>query len=165
MKIVLICFVLLLLSCNGPQERKPPAASGIWIPRMVDWKEGDFSTYYFVDGLTAIVISSVQKNLHDSIYFATEPGFIIKKGIVGPMPDGRFSIGGKTIYRVFKLAGVDWREPFQDTVTIGEGGRSMVINGIAYIQGDRYTQESKQRIHDLATKMVPDIESHPEKFE
>lgn len=156
----------LFVSCsndNGKQERKLSGVGGIWIPREVNWQgEADFSTYYFVDDSTAVVLSSVQKNLHDSIYFATESGFNIKKGVVRPMSDGRFSIIGKTIYRFIQMDGPD--QAFQDTVVVGEGSQSMMINSVDYIQGDRYTRESKQRIRDIATKMVPDIERHPEGF-
>jgi hypothetical protein len=166
--IIILCSVeVFVISCvneNGGQRIASPAfLLGYWIPRTVNWKEGDFSTYYFVDDSTAVVLSSVQKNLHDSIYFATEPGFNIKKGVVRVMGGGRFSITGKTIYRFIKVGGLD--EGFQDTVSIGEGNQSMVINGVAYIRGDRYTQESKQRIQNIVTEMVPDIQRHPEKFE
>lgn len=166
MKIVFTSFVLLLLSCSGKQEGKLSSIRGIWIPRTANWQEGDFSTYCFLNDTTAVVLSSVQKNRQDSIYFATEPGFNIKKGIVRQMADGRFSITGKTIYRFIKLTGADGKEAFQDTVAVDDekGRQSMMINGVPYVQGDRYTQESKRRINDIMTKMVPDIENHPEKF-
>ncbi|SFF11513.1 hypothetical protein SAMN05518672_1186 [Chitinophaga sp. CF118] len=38
------------------------------------------------------------------------------------------------------------------------------INGIPYRQGNEYTIEGKESIISIATKMVSEIEKHPENF-
>lgn len=162
----LIFLLLLIFCCCGKSKRKENA-DGIWIPEVVDWKEGSFDTYYIKDS-TVIIISSEQKRLNDSIYFRTEPGFNVKKGVLRRITDGKFLLPHRILYRFIKLPGIKADETFTDTISIVSSKDTAVrlnINGLNFIQARLYTKESRESIISIATEMVPDMEKHPEKFE
>lgn len=167
MKMILSIFAILILSYSTQRDQKLPSIRGIWIPQKIDWRDGDFYTYYFPGDSSVVIIASVQKKIRDSIVFGTEPGFNIRKGKIRPISGTQFAISGKTIYRFIKLTGKNADETFEDTVTIGykNGTQSVKINGTVYQKGGLYRNESKERIVSIATKMAPEIEKHPEKFE
>jgi hypothetical protein len=155
----------LAFCCCGESRRKDNV-DGIWIPEVVDWKEGSFDTYYIKDS-TVIIVSSEQKKINDSIYFRTEPGFNVRKGSLRCIPDGKFVLPNRVLYQFIKLPGIKADETFTDTISIVSSKDTAVrlnINGINFIQGRLYTKESKESIISIATKMVPDMVKQPEKF-
>lgn len=163
MKLVTISLAIVLFSC-ADKENKRTGLNGIWIPQNVNWKDGNFDTYYFPDDTSVVIISSVQKKIGDSILFRTEPGFNIKKGVVEALPNGQFKISYKFIYRFVKLTTANADKVFEDTAKVMQPNQSLQINHILYQRANTYTKESRDAITAIATKMVPDIEQHPEKF-
>jgi len=165
MKLICLAFLIFCIACNNRQKEKIASIRGIWIPQEIDWGQGDFETFYFQSDTSVVIISSVQKKVKNSIIFATEPGFNIKKGVIKPIGNDQFVISGAVIYRFIKVVG-GGIDAFQDTVTVSaeDSARLIRVNGVSYQKGVLYTNESKERIVSIATKMVPDIENHPEKF-
>ncbi|HTI91941.1 MAG TPA: hypothetical protein VL727_15205 [Puia sp.] len=156
---------MLIISCCD-KSRKKGSVNGIWIPEVVDWKEGSFDTYYIKDD-TVVIISSEQKKIKDSIYFRTEPGFNVAKGVLRPIAEGKYLLPHKSLYRFIKLKGANADGTFTDTVSVVSLKGTPVrlnINGINFIQGRLYTKESRESIISIVTEMVPDMEKHPEKF-
>jgi hypothetical protein len=160
-------FLSLLIFCCCGKSKKMENVNGIWIPEVVDWKEGSFDTYYIKDDVV-IIISSEQKMIKDSICFRTEPGFNVMKGVLRPVADGKFLLPHRTLYRFIKLSGVKADEFLTDTISVvpsKDTALRLSINGINFIQGRLYTRDSKESIIVIATKMVPDMEKYPERFE
>jgi hypothetical protein len=160
-------FLSLLIFCCCGKSRKKENVNGIWIPEVVDWQEGSFNTYYIKDD-TGIIISSEQKMIKDSIYFRTEPGFNVMKGVLRPLADGKFLLPHRALYRFIKLPGIKADEILADTISVVPSKDTAVrlsINGINFIQGRLYTRDSRESIISIVTEMVPDMEKHPEKFE
>jgi hypothetical protein len=166
MKLLILLPAILYLSYFGQREVKPVNFKGIWIPKKVNWKNGNFDTYCFLDDSSVVIISSDQKRIKDSIIFKTEPGFIIKKGTIKSISDERFSISYKIIYRFIKLKGGEDNKIFEEIVTTqpGENKQIVIINEIRYQRAFQYTNASKESIFKIVTKMVPEMEKHPEQF-
>lgn len=162
MRVFFFVISFICLRCIGKNDKPPLNIKGIWIPRKVDWKDGSFETYYFKDDSTVVIISSVQKKLKDSILFNTESGFIIKKGEIKKI-NSKFLITYRVIYRYVKIVG-EGNKLFTEKITIEPNGKSISINEVLYQPGDLYTKDSKERIEIMATRMVSDIEAHPERF-
>jgi hypothetical protein len=157
-------FLSLLIFCCCVKSRKKESVNGIWIPEVVDWKEGSFDTYYIKDD-TVVIISSEQKMIKDSIYFRTEPGLNLMKGVLRPVADRKFLLPHRTLYRFIKLTGAKADEILIDTIFVVPSKDTVVrlrINGINFIQGRLYTRVSRELIIATATIMVPYMEKHPE---
>jgi hypothetical protein len=165
MKLTCLAFFILYIACNWIQDEKPTSINGIWIPQEINWEQGNFETFYFQGNSSVIIISSVQRKVKDSIIFATEPGFNIKKGVIKSIGNNKFVISGTVIYRFIKLTGVT-NDAFQDTVIVSlENHRHLIkVDTVSYQKGALYTNESKRRIVAICTEMVSDIEKHPEKY-
>lgn len=160
-------FLLLLIVCSCGKSRKKENVNGIWIPEVVDWKDGGFDTYYINED-TVVIITSEQKLIHDSIYFRTEPGINVKKGILNPIADHKYLLPYRTLYRFIKLPGTDANDVVTDTISVvpsNDAGLQLNINGKNFIQGKLYTHEARKAIISIATKMVPELEKHPEEFD
>jgi hypothetical protein len=160
-------FLSLLIICSCGNSRKKENVNGIWVPEVVDWQDGSFDTYYIKED-TVIIISSMQKLIHDSIYFRTEPGFKIMKGVLKLVGDQKYLLPHRILYRTLKLPGINSDDIITDTISVVASNDTTIklnINGINFIQGKLYTNESKESIITMATKMVPDLEKHPEEFE
>lgn len=174
MKLILIVIIIFLYGCS--QTPKLPTTKltnslitelkGIWIPEKINWIDGDFDTYYFPNDSSVIIFSSVQKKVGDSIYFNTEEGFNLKKGILSLSLDSNILIKAHTIYQFIKRTDSAGNEIKSDTSIVlvlqKDSIKSIQLNGLTYVPAIQYTKESKQSIINIATKMVPDIERHPQ---
>jgi len=172
MKSIIIQVIIFLFSCS--QTPKPSIIKlsnpliaelqGIWIPEKINWANGDFDTYYFPNDSSAIIISSVQRKTGDSIYFNAEEGFNIKKGTLSLSLDSNILIKAHTIYQFVKMIDSAGNEIKSDTsivLVLQKGSnKSIRLNNLTYVPAVEYTEESKQSIINIATKMVPDIEKH-----
>lgn len=141
---------------------------GIWMPEKINWQDGDFDTYYFPNDSSVIIISSTQKRINDSILFNTEEGFNLMKGSLSFSSDSSIETKPKTLYRFIKLVDSAGREVFLDTSVILikpiQAQNELWINKTLYIRASQYTEQSKQDVINIATKMVSEIEKHPEKY-
>jgi hypothetical protein len=161
-KSIVLIAILFVFGCNG----KSQTLSGIWIPQTVNWKDGDFSNFYFLNDTSVIIIPSTQKKIKDSIYFETEPGFNLLKGSIKQTSPNTYLISSKAIYRFIKLPAVKGNEIYVDTLHVIHQNNKITkikINSSFYVPGDLYTKKSKERIYSIVTKMVPEIEKHSEK--
>ena len=172
MKSIIIPVIIFFYSCS--QTPKPSTTKlsnllitelkGIWIPEKINWTNGDFDTYYFPNDSSVIIISSVQRKTGDSIYFNTEEGFNIKKGALSLSLDSNILIKAHTIYQFIKMTDSAGNEIKSDTsimLVLQKGSiKSIRLNSLRYIPAVQYTEESKQSIINIATKMIPDIEKH-----
>lgn len=172
MKLILITIVMFLYSCSHSSSQmkkiQRPELKGIWIPEKINWEEGNFNTYYFPNDSSVIIFSSVQKKINDSIHFNTEEGFNIFKGSLIFSSDTNVIIKAKTIYRFIKITDSAGNEIHSDTSIVltlpKDSIKSIQLNNSTYIRAIQYTEESKHSIISIATKMVSDIEKHPERF-
>lgn len=165
MKLMAITTMVVLFSCSqldkSPTTKKPNSITynltGIWIPEKIEWATGDFDTYYFPDDSTAMIFSSVQKKIGDSIYFNTEEGFNLKKGTLTFISDSEKLIKAQTIYQFIKRkdsAGNEIKSVTSIILTLQKGTpESIQLNKIAFVSADKYTEESKKSIRSIATKM------------
>lgn len=162
MKTILFLITSICLSCFSGKEKNVSDIKGIWIPKKINWKSGDFDTYYFRGDSSVVIISSVQRKQKDSILFNTEPGFNIKKGEI-KFINNEFLISYKVIYRHIRI--VDEQDKvYTEKVNMEPDGKLIRIDGVVYDRGNLYTNESKENIEKISTRMVSDIEEHPEKF-
>lgn len=162
-KIIVLSIILCNFGCNG----KSQTLSGIWIPQTVNWKEGDFSNFYFLNDTSVVIIPSTQKKIKDSIYFETEPGFNLLKGSIKQTSLNTYLISSKAIYRFIKLPDLTGNEIYIDTLHVIRQYNKIAkikINSSFYVPGNLYTKKSKESIYSIVTKMVPEIEKHPEKY-
>ena len=157
----------LLAFTHGFCQVPPPKLSGIWIPVKVNWKEGDFNTYYFGPDSSVVIISSVQKKIKDSIYFNTEEGYNIQAGTIKPESSKITIASTKMLYRFIKLSGFDYNKVFIDTIVkISRDGTALLrINGELFHRANLYKTVSKEEIIGIATKTVPMMKKDPGKFQ
>jgi hypothetical protein len=157
-------FLSLLIICSCGKSQKKENLSGIWIPEVVDWEDGSFRTYHIQED-TVVIISSLQKLIDDSIYFRTEPGFSVMKGVLTPAAEGKYRLQHKALYRFMKIPGLP--DVATDTISViasNDTIQKLNINGVNFIKGRLYTGKSKEAIIEMATQMAPDMEKHPERF-
>ena len=166
MRILLIGAMLLAIN-YGFCQVTPPKLSGIWIPVKVNWKSGDFNTYYFGSDSSVVIISSVQKKIKDSIYFNTEEGYNIFAGTTKPESSKVTIASTKVVYRFMKISGFDYNKVFKDTIVriYNNGSTLLRINGVLFHPARLYKAASKEEVIGIATKTVPMMKKDPAKYQ
>lgn len=164
MKHGIIFIFVILFGCAQSPKKAGSKLTGIWIPEKIDWTSGDFSTLYFLGDSMAVIISSVQKKIGDSILFNVEEGFNLFKGRMEYLSsDNEITIKAKAIYRFIKKTDSAGNEINSDTTihivlptdTMG----AIKIGTENYVEATRYTEESKQHISAIVNKMIPSLET------
>ena len=153
MKSIIISVIIFFYSCSQTPKQSTTELSnpiktklkGIWIPEKINWKNGDFDTYYFQNDSSVIIISSVQRKTGDSIYFNTEEGFNIMKGILSPSLDGNALIKVHTIYQFIKITDSAGNEIKSDKTIVlklqKDSIKAIQLNALNYIPASIYPRK------------------------
>jgi hypothetical protein len=161
MKKITFVFILLSLIACKPESSYKSNINGIWVPQMINWKDGSFNTFYFYNDTSFIMLSSTQKQIKDSIYFQVEPGFILKQGSVISLDSSKAEINSRVLYRFITLPGDTTPSSLiKENIPLvkeGENVASFEYIGVKYIRTSKYTSQSVNTIKNLATKMATDL--------
>lgn len=145
---------MVLSCCTTPRSF---SLDGIWIPKVIDWNDGNFSAFYFSKD-SLIIVTSTQKLINDSIYFCAEPGYILKQGFVETTSSSIYYIKFRTLHKFLKFP--------DDTIPSSFIADSLVLHhnraainaftfmGKEYVKDTLFTKQSVNAIQYMATKDV-----------
>jgi hypothetical protein len=161
MKKIAFVFIFILFTACKTEHSNKPSLIGVWIPQIINWKDGNFNTLYFYNDTSLLILSSTQKYLNDSIFFQAEPGFVLKYGTVISSDSSKAEINSQVLYRFITLPGDNTPSAIVNEslslVTKDKNVASFEYQCLRYVRTNRYTNQSVKNIKDIATKMVPDL--------
>jgi|GEM_PF-5600482 len=145
----MLCF----LACMG-QEKTVNRLNGFWIPESIDWKEGSFETFCFLDSGFMKIASSQVRVAKDSISYFSEPGFIVNAGSF-QTHENYITISHRVLYRFIGIVGENLPgDLITDTLWLKnkkDHTVSFSYQLTKYVQTSKINFESRERLKSIAT--------------
>lgn len=151
---IVIGIGLLFTSCKFDST----PIQGIWIPEVIDWqsveipdinqtKKSSFHILDFEPSGVFFLFSSTQALDNDSIYFQSEPGIVICKGVWSVEKED-IKVEYRTVYQTLKID--DDSKIQHKTLPFKDG--KIFFEGTFYEQGNTLTVKSRRRIKEYIDK-------------
>jgi hypothetical protein len=156
----ILALFLGFFSCSN-SSKEINDLNGVWIPKIIDWKDGSFETLYIYDDTSFVKLGSTNfLSKKDSIEFMIESGFNLSAGTLGISKNEFVRLSYRIWYRNIKIVGEKLPSSIMnDSIAVHHVKDSLVIkySGKDYSRTSYITHEGYKKLKSIVKIVLPEL--------